>query len=80
MVPNARLQLLYWLPVPPSLPVNPPRRPPRPPRSAPPRASGGAVPEASRFPVRGIGLSTTSVAGGASLSESWSLSLPSIGD
>lgn len=65
--------------IPSSLPVKPPRRPPRPPRSPlgpPPRASDGAVPDASRFPLRGTGLSATFVGGAGSLSESWSLSFP----
>ena len=65
------------LDLPPSLPEKPPRRSPRP--RAPvlaPRASDGAVPDASRLPVRGRGLSATLGGGGGSLSESWSLSLP----
>ena len=65
------------LDLPPSLPANPPRRSPRPrPPVLAPRASDGAVPDASRLPVRARGLSTTLAGGGGSLSESWSLSLP----
>ena len=65
------------LDLPPSLPLKPPRRSPRPRPPAPaPRASEGAVPDASRLPLRARGLSTILGGGAGSLSESWSLSLP----